>query len=110
MDVQPTVEPEPGNSMNDDGAQSQTENKQTENKSNKNEEPMDTEGNDEEKHKEEEEEENKNNDLFKLVVVNSYGSQEVQKLKDGDQLLKLTSKRNYIMNINYNNCLQVKLI
>ena len=32
-------------------------------------------------------------DLFSLVVVNSYGSQEVQKLKDGDQLLKLTSER-----------------
>lgn len=96
MDVQPTVEPEPGNSMNDDGAQTQTENKQTENESNKTEEPMDTQGNDEEKHKEEEEE--KNNDLFKLVVVNSYGSQEVQKLKDGDQLLKLTSKRSYIIN------------
>ena len=32
-------------------------------------------------------------DLFNLVVVNSYGSQEVQKLKDGNQLLRLTSKK-----------------
>ena len=32
-------------------------------------------------------------DLFNLVVVNSYGSQEVQKLKDRNQLLKLTSKK-----------------
>ena len=33
-------------------------------------------------------------DLFKLVVVNSYGSQEVQKLKDDGKTLKLTSKYN----------------
>ena len=32
-------------------------------------------------------------DLFNLVVVNSYGSKETQKLKDGNQLLKLTSER-----------------
>ena len=32
-------------------------------------------------------------DLFNLVIVNSDGSQEVQKLKDGDELLKLTSER-----------------
>ena len=31
-------------------------------------------------------------DLFNLVIVNSYGSQEVQKLKDNDEMLKLTSK------------------
>ncbi len=30
-------------------------------------------------------------DLFQLVVVNSYGSQEVQKLKDNDKPLRLTS-------------------
>ncbi len=39
-----------------------------------------------------EEEEGKEMDLFQLVVVNSYGSQEVQKLKDNDQTLKLSSK------------------
>ncbi len=31
-------------------------------------------------------------DLFQLVVVNSYGNQEVQKLRDNDQTLKLSSK------------------
>ena len=40
------------------------------------------------KRKEEEEE-----DLFRLVVVNSYGSQEVQRLKDDDSIpLKLGSE------------------
>ena len=32
-------------------------------------------------------------DLFNLVVVNSYGSQKVQELIDGDKLHKLTSER-----------------
>ena len=31
-------------------------------------------------------------DLFNLVIVNSHGSQEVQKLKDNKEMLKLTSK------------------
>ena len=31
-------------------------------------------------------------DLFNLVIVNSYGSKEVQKLKDNKEMLKLTSK------------------
>ena len=32
-------------------------------------------------------------DLFNLVVINSYGSQKVQKLMDGDKLHKLMSER-----------------
>ncbi len=32
-----------------------------------------------------------NGDLFKMIVVNSYGSQEVQRLEDNDKKLKLTS-------------------
>ena len=38
-------------------------------------------------------EDSRTDDLFNLVIVNSYGSQEVQKLKDGDKLHKLTSER-----------------
>ena len=34
--------------------------------------------------------------VFRLVVVNSYGSQEVNRLKDDDELLKLTSEPLYI--------------
>ena len=40
---------------------------------------------------------NQTGDLFKLVVVNSYGSQEEQKLEDDGKLLKLLSKPTYIV-------------
>ena len=40
---------------------------------------------------EEEDESDSDGFLFKLCVVNSYGSQEVQKLKNNEKKLKLTS-------------------
>ncbi len=109
MDVQLTREPEPQvNNTVSTGEQREVSNS---------EEPMDTaeeeEGKEEGKEGKEEEEGNKdaenngnekedeeeeegvvesNGDLFTLSIVNSYGSQEVKKLKDDDNLLKLTSE------------------
>jgi len=51
------------------------------------------EGQENEEKEEEKKEKEEEPDLFRLVVVNSYGSQEVQKLKDDDKNpLKLSSE------------------
>ena len=86
MDVQTTTEPDASNE-NDTGG---TNTEKRDDK--KSEEPMemDNEGNEDTEEGQEKKDHNK--DLFKLVVVNSYGSQEVQKLNpEQDHLLKLTS-------------------
>ena len=71
------------------------ENREEKEKENREEKEKEKEG---EKEREEEEESKKQKqgeeeDLFRLVVVNSYGSQEVQRLKDDDSIpLKLGSE------------------
>ena len=86
MDVQSTVEPEPSN---DAQPVNETPTDQSEDED-KQDEPMDTER--KEDKPEEGDDDTKIEDLFKLVVVNSYGSHEVQTLADNDTILKLTSK------------------
>lgn len=70
-------------------AKGREEEEEMENEKKENEE----EGQENEEKEEEKEKGEKEPDLFRLVVVNSYGSQEVQKLKDDDKNpLKLNSE------------------
>lgn len=70
-------------------AKGREEEEEMENEKKENEE----EGQENEEKEEEKEKGEKEPDLFRLVVVNSYGSQEVQKLKDDDNNpLKLNSE------------------
>ena len=86
MDVQSTVEPEPSN---DAQPVNETPTEQPEDED-KQDEPMDTER--KEDKSEEGDDETETEVLFKLVVVNSYGSHELQTLADNDTVLRLTSK------------------
>ena len=111
MDVQQTREPEPpvnntestveqrevSNSEEPMDTAEEEEGKEKEGKEEKQKEVEEEEENKDTENKEKEEEEEdeavveSNGDLFTLSIVNSYGSQEVKKLEDGDNLLKLTS-------------------
>ena len=106
MDVQSTREPEPVAEECDNGPGTANEVKDStepmdtiengetkDNKNNNSEEGRENgdDGNDNEKEVKKEEKK-ESGDLFKMIVVNSYGSQEVQQLEDNDKKkLRLTS-------------------